>query len=343
MTKNMKYFKKCPGCGLEKEIKEEQTYCKECFRALHYGEIENNLTPIKQANILKEVKKAKGEVFLVTDVLTFKTNLVKKINNYVSPYRLTIIINKIDVLPKSINMNRLYRWTKNILKESGIEAKELIFLSGLKNQGIDYLNERFLNNNSNLHFIGYSNVGKSTIIKALAKVNNIEAKNITSYTLGTTLGKISLTSQTQELIDYPGFINNSNFLNFLTKKEIKNFIIDKEIKAKNYINLENKIINIENRWFLNIKTNDKVPFQIWVNNLLKVERNNYTKFLEKLDNREDKLIRSDITFDAETFANKKMLVIVGLGIIFLPEEFLQITLFLPENIEWYIEESFFQK
>ncbi len=343
MTKNTKYFKTCPGCGLEKEIKEEQTYCKSCFKALHYGEIENNLTPIKQANILKEIKKNKGEVFLVTDILTFRTNLVKKINNYVSPYRLTIIINKIDVLPKSINMNRLYQWTKKILKENGIEAKELIFLSSLKNYGIDYLNERFLNNNSNLHFIGYSNVGKSTIIKALAKVNNIEAKNITSYTLGTTLGKISLQYQTQELIDYPGFINNSNFLNFLSKKEIKKFIIDKEIKTRNYVNLENKIINIENRWYFNIKTKEKVSFQIWINNLLKIERNNYEKFLLSLDNRENKLTRIEITFDSKLYATKKMLVIVGLGIIFLPEQFINISLFLPENIEWYIEDSFFQK
>jgi len=102
----------CKGCGIIMQttdknkddfvVSADHKLCKRCFRVANYNERTSNLTDYDIDHYLKEIKKTDGEVFLVIDVLNPIGSLVKNINEYISPDRITLLVNKVDILPKSI-------------------------------------------------------------------------------------------------------------------------------------------------------------------------------------------------------------------------------------------------
>ena len=229
-------YKKCPGCGLEKPFTSvDQLYCKQCYRALHYGEISNDLNPFKLEEFASDLSLRNQNVFLVTDVLNFTQSIPFNLNQIVNNKHLYIVVNKIDVLPKSLPTKTLIKRLQTKLAELKIQYKGLFLISALKQKGVDDLFQFIIKTNLNAAFIGNSNSGKSSLVKALLKRTKQESHTIISHTIGTTLDKLTIPLSEQVLlIDYPGFYLTGNVQNSLKKSDLKRLLPKKEIKALNF-------------------------------------------------------------------------------------------------------------
>ncbi len=106
---NMKF---CKGCGeilQDKNSKEkgfttklENDFCLRCFRIKNYGDIKNDFENFNIDFWLKEVVKDNNKVMMIIDVLDPVGTMIKNINKYIESKNLTLVVNKIDLLPKSI-------------------------------------------------------------------------------------------------------------------------------------------------------------------------------------------------------------------------------------------------
>ena len=111
--------KKCQGCGVvlqdQNVLQEgyttsiENDICQRCFRMKNYGEYQ----VVAKSNdeyieILKNVSKTKDLVLYVTDLLNLEKN-IEDIRNII-PNKMILVLNKIDVLPKSVKEEKLIKY-----------------------------------------------------------------------------------------------------------------------------------------------------------------------------------------------------------------------------------------
>lgn len=338
----MKY---CKGCGKYISEKNNKDYCKFCFKLKHYGEIkEDNHKKIEQIEIgrtLNEIKKIGGEVFLIIDAINPSETIVPKINNYIKKNKLTIILNKIDVFPHSINEERIINWTKKILKTKNIEYKNIISASSLKKKNIDLIYFYIKKLNQNIHFIGYANVGKSSLINAIFNSQKIKSYNLVSEKMNSTKEVIESELRAIKFFDYPGFYSEGNILNYLNFSEIKKYNIQKEIKPRNFtLNKEKKFLIIDQKIIIKLEKSydcDSANFQVFVSNDISITSKENSNFDLKSHN----VIEIEKMDDIQ----KQAVMVSGLGMIIFNPEISNLTMFVPENINLSInsEESFLNK
>ena len=136
--------KRCQGCGVllqdENVLQEgytsniENDLCQRCFRMKNYGEYQVVTKSNEEyIDILKEVGKTKDLVLYITDLLNLEQNM-EEIRNII-PNKMILVLNKMDVLPKSVKEEKL----KAYLENENIHFEEIIVISTAKNYNIDYL------------------------------------------------------------------------------------------------------------------------------------------------------------------------------------------------------------
>jgi ribosome biogenesis GTPase A len=144
--------------------------------------------------------------------------------------KLLLVINKSDIVPKE----ELEKRKKEISKESGTKT---IFVSALERDGINMIRREISveskgAENFTVGIIGYPNVGKSTLINALAGKGR--GRVATSRKAGLTRGisKVKVT-EGMYLIDSPGIIpfNEDEFDLFLVDSKNPNQLKDVETAA----------------------------------------------------------------------------------------------------------------
>ena len=132
--------KKCIGCGttlqttnnkekgyIPENKYKDSSYCERCFKIIHYNErIVTNLDNINDY-ILEEVNKKTKYVYFLVDLLNINKDTMNTFKNIKSPK--TLIISKLDIIPKSIKNNLITSWLK---EEYGIK-EPVEFQSSKKN------------------------------------------------------------------------------------------------------------------------------------------------------------------------------------------------------------------
>ena len=168
--------KRCKGCGVllqdENLLQEgyttnlENDLCQRCFRMKNYGEYQViTKSNSEYIEILKEVGKTKDLVIYITDLLNLEKN-ISEIRTII-PNKMILVLNKMDVLPKSVKEEKLKRYLANI----DVNFEEIIVISTEKNYNIDYLLKRikFFQTSKNVYVVGHTNAGKSSLINKLIK------------------------------------------------------------------------------------------------------------------------------------------------------------------------------
>lgn len=257
--------KKCQGCGAELQCNKKDTkgyipkdkidsanYCERCFKIIHYNEkIITNLDNINEYIINEINKKAKYVYFLVDflnineeTINTFKSIKTKK----------TLIISKLDIIPKSIKESVISKWLKEVYNIS----EEIIYQSTKKNINTRAITRNLENQSiKECYVVGYTNAGKSTLINKLSTLNELESKEITTSSIpNTTIDFIKIDlNENLSIIDSPGFTLNKaiyiddafdlikritpkSFLKPITYqvKDISSIIIENKIRIKSSIN-----------------------------------------------------------------------------------------------------------
>ena len=145
-----------------------------------------------------------------------------------------LVLNKIDVLPKSVKEEKIV----NYLKSKDINFEEVIVISANKNYNIDYLLKRikYYQTSKNVYVVGHTNAGKSSLINKLIKNYSDKEQELTMSPLpSTTLNVVTIEINDHlTLIDTPGLVDSGSILNQLDEKMMKKISPKKEIKPRTY-------------------------------------------------------------------------------------------------------------
>lgn len=288
-------IKKCVGCGIilqDNDINKagyvkdisKQTYCMRCFKLKNYGEKSTIKPAYNNDSIITMVNRnAKQTVFLV-DLLNINSetmNTFKKINT-----DKVLVISKMDIIPKGVNLNLVINNIKDIYK---IDSDVLI-ISSLKKKNISGLRNYISKNIT--YIVGYTNSGKSTLINTLMGNEQI----LTSNMINTTLDFNRIENEELVIYDTPGLLYDVNYstdLNVLNKLsatiELKPLVY--QLKPQSGIVMDKLILFNDSDVISNIT--------LYVNNIFEVK----------------KVFKKDVNLNNEYNLKNEDLVIKGLGFI----------------------------
>ena len=307
--------KKCLGCGVvlqdQNILKEgyitslENDICQRCFRMKNYGEYQVvTKSNDEYIEILKSVGKTKDLVLYITDLLNVEKDFSQI--REILPNKMILVLNKKDVLPKSVKEQKLIAY----LKGMNIQVEEIIVISCAKNYNIDYLLKRikYYQTSKNVYVVGHTNAGKSSLINKLIKNYSDNVQELTMSPLpSTTLNMVNIEiNDYLTLIDTPGLVDSGSILNHVDEKMVKKISPKKEIKPRTYQLRKNQSIIIEDLVRIDYVEGEKNSFTVFVSNDLKVRR-----LLNLLNNEELK----DLNKTTYQVKYDEDLVVVGLGFI----------------------------
>jgi len=262
-----------PVSALEKDV----ILCKRCFRLKHYNEIQD--VAITDADFLKMVSSIRdrnGLIVHIIDVFDVDGTLLSNLPRITGDNPIILVGNKLDLLPKSTNENKLKQWLRHEASQLGIKIKDVVLISSVKGKGIDELKQKIEAHRSgkDVFIVGVTNVGKSTFINRLIKESTGEEDAITtSYFPGTTLGFIEIPlDEDSFLVDTPGIVNKQQMAHYVSEKELKMITPKKEIKARVYQLQEQQTLYIGGLVRLDFIKGEKQSFVCYFSNDLTIHR-----------------------------------------------------------------------
>ncbi|MDQ0351093.1 ribosome biogenesis GTPase YqeH [Alkalibacillus filiformis] len=361
----------CHGCGVqiqthsEKELgyaplsalEREDVICKRCFRLKNYNEVQDvDLTDDDFLAMLHEIGDRNGLVVNIVDLFDVHGSFVRGLNRLVGDNEVVLVGNKVDLLPKSINHNKVKNWMKRVAKEFGLKVKEVYLVSSVK--GINMEETAFelekIRKGKDIFVVGCTNVGKSTFINYLIN-RSIEQEQVitTSYFPGTTLGFIDIPLDDQSsMIDTPGIINDHQMAHYLSKKDLKTVTPKKEVKPKVFQLEAEQTLFIGGLARLDIdKVDEQKGFICYFSNDLNIHRTKtdkadllYDQHLgELLSPPTEETIETWPELEAKTFQinseKKQDIVFSGLGWITVPNGQSTVTAYVPKGVRVLVRDA----
>ena len=330
--------KRCAGCGVllqdENILQEgyttnlENDLCQRCFRMKNYGEYQVVTKSNEEyIEILKSVGETKDLVLYITDLLNLEKN-IEEIRTII-PNKMILVLNKMDVLPKSVKEEKL----KKYLANKDVNFEEIIVISTEKNYNIDYLLKRikYFQTSKNVYVVGHTNAGKSSLINKLIKNYSDKTQELTMSPLpSTTLNMVNIEINDHlNLIDTPGLVDTGSILNHVTPEMVKKISAKKEIKPRTYQLRKNQSIIIEDLVRIDYVEGEKNSFTVFVSNDLKVKR------LLNLFNNEELKDKNKITYNMKYDED---LAISGLGFIKIVDKGV-IDVYIDKDVDTFTRRS----
>lgn len=279
--------KTCIGCGVELQDQNmlqegyttnlENDFCQRCFRIKNYGEYQVVAKSNEEyIEILKEVGKTKDLVLYIVDL----ANLPRDINDikaYLGKNPVVLVLNKRDVLPKSVKEEKILSY----LKEQGALYEKMILVSCRNNYHIDELFQLIQKKQKsrNVYVIGHTNSGKSSLINLLMKNYSENSSDLTISPLpSTTLNKISIELNDHvTLIDTPGLVDRGSLTNYIDQATLKKINAKKEIKPRTFQIRKNQCLIVDDLVRIDYVEGEKNSFTFYLSNSLKVKKMNALK------------------------------------------------------------------
>ncbi len=332
----MNDVKYCEGCGIklqdENVLQEgytsnlENKLCQRCFRIKNYGEYQV-VTKSNQEyiEILKSVGTTKNLVLYIVDLLNIERDL-SEIRNYI-PNKMILVLNKKDVLPKSIKEAKIIEYFKNL----NINFEEIIVISAEKNENIDYLLKqiKYYQTSREVYVVGHTNAGKSTLINKLLRNYSTNTQELTISPLpSTTLNTVRIDiNDYLTLIDTPGLVDSSSIINYIDQDMFKKISPKKEIKPRTFQLRKGQSIIIENLARIDYVEGEKNSFTCFMSNDLVIRR---------ISNRKDDL--KHLQKRTIEMKYEEDLCINGLGFIKIVNKGV-IDLYIDHNVESFTRKS----
>lgn len=239
----------CAGCGVRLQtadagkigyipvqaLERQPTVCQRCFRIKHYNEI--SPIAVNSDEFLKmigNVAYTDALVVNIVDLFDFEGSLMSGLPRFVGNNPVVLAVNKIDLLPKSVNLNRVRNWAQKQAKEQGLKTVDVVLCSAKKNIGFEHVIESIGRHRRgrDVYVVGATNVGKSTLINRLIRDHSdLDAELTTSPYPGTTLDVVKIPLDDGKfIIDTPGIVYRHRLSEVVAKRDLGVILPEKEIK-----------------------------------------------------------------------------------------------------------------
>ncbi len=245
--------RRCIGCGeiLQNSdpnlpgytpvIKDEITYCKRCFRMMHYNELPKVLAKNEDyLKVVNHVLEKNGLMVLVIDIFSFSISFNKEILAKLRNNDVILVVNKFDLLPKSINVNDILNFVSKECEKLFFRVIAIHIVSATKGYYLDELMNTIdlVRKGREVYILGVANVGKSSFINAMLKRFTSRTSDViaTSMIPGTTLKEIVIPffDDNKAFIDTPGLINDKSILEYIDSNDYDKVLPKKEIRPITY-------------------------------------------------------------------------------------------------------------
>lgn len=294
-------IKKCLGCGAIMQMQDKNKigyineekymdakYCERCFKLINYGEYKSIVsTGEEYIDIYKNINKTNDLVLFLVDIFNLNSS-IDMVNKYIDN-NIILVITKYDIIPKSVNPNKI----KSKLNELKLNKNivDIVLISSKTNYNLDLLKEKIDENktSNNVYVCGNTNAGKSTLINKFIKNYSDNDFEITTSILPSTTININEIKINDDLtfIDTPGFIEKDNISNFVSGKELKKIMPNSEIRPITYQLSMGKTLLVEKYLRLEYVKGEINSFTFYISNDIIINRintitNKRGKDLEKI-------------------------------------------------------------
>ncbi len=322
--------KKCVGCGKELQTNDDtkpgfaidvknQDYCLRCFKIKHYNRlVEQEINDKDFIDILDNINRTTDKIryYYVVDIFDLPGSRLTWLEQLISKKEVVILVNKIDLLPKAVKKEKIYKYVRSLFSSSPLKDSKILLTSSIKNQYIYNLINELKSVEYDQYIIGISNAGKSSLINACLKANSQIPSIVTSKYVNTTLDKIKINfTESNFIYDTPGLVKHNHIAIATAPSYWDYFFFQKEIKQVTYQLLAGQTIfygglgwftflegeNIDNKKNKVLKTN----FHFYVNKQLPLHRtkeaNTDRYFRKNRHNLSPRLKDNSIKFTTKVF------------------------------------------
>jgi 30S ribosome assembly GTPase len=230
-----------PGYVPESAMGKPHPLCRRCYRIRHYGEFSRVALPLSRyAKEVSAVMQKPGLVLYVLDVFDLSGSMVPHLFEYIGNSPVIAVVNKVDLLPQEVSPHLLRNWISETLMEAGIRPVDVCFVSAEKGMGFEELEAAIaLRREPRIYAVGMANVGKSSILNALAKRLESEPPFTESRVPGTTLANTHVEmmfggQRKKTVIDTPGLILKQRITDVLCNDCLKVVIPSSRLRPRIY-------------------------------------------------------------------------------------------------------------
>jgi 30S ribosome assembly GTPase len=340
-----------PSSSLEKEV----VVCQRCFRLKHYNEVQDvSLTDDDFLKILNGIGQKDALIVKIVDIFDFNGSWLPGIQRFAGKNPVVLIGNKADIVPKSVNQNKLIDWMKKESKDLGLVPKDVFLVSAAKGKNISEAAAAIdeYRNGKDVYVVGCTNVGKSTFINRIIKeVTGEEDVITTSHFPGTTLDTIQIPlDDGKSLIDTPGIINHHQMAHFVDKRDLKFITPKKEIKPKVYQLNEEQTLFFGGLARFDYLSGGRRSFTCYLSNELNIHRTKLEKADELYKNHVGELLTPPreeqvnefpelVRYEFSIKEPKTDIVFSGLGWMTVNEAGAKIAAHVPKGVQVMLRKS----
>jgi|GEM_PF-651704 len=319
---------KCLGCGATLQIedpqkigyvsKKGQEYCRRCFRLRNYNDltldVRNKLDYDDLSVLLEEEKEAL--VCIVLDILSLTSFIKANYLNRFKDHKFIILINKFDLLPYSINEEKIINNIQEILKKEMVNNTNFLtaFICSKNDKNFKEMFYEFVDEYqfNKFIFVGDFNAGKSSLINLLT-----DSKELTSSMYpGSSINVNKKEYLNYIFYDSPGLENKGNIYMHIPSSKISLLKYNYAIKPITYqINSKQSFI-FDGLFILSVegKGGSVIFYLPDTLNILRTKKDNLENYLSKHQKEFNFNLNLDTGYEFAKI-DKKEYEISGLGFV----------------------------
>ena len=219
------------------------------------------------------------------DIFDINNSFIPKLANYVGKNEVLVLVNKIDIIPKTMKLKNIEEYVRNISKKNNLNVIGVMMISAKSTKDcekvverIKKLKYRYKNKNKtgfdDCYVMGCASVGKSTFINTIIG-KYLEGKNFitTSEQYHTTVDIIKIPLDSKSfIIDTPGIVNDKSFGNYLSYESMRDLKVSSYLKPKTFQLKNDQTIFIGGLCRLEFCEGENISASFYVSNGLYLHR-----------------------------------------------------------------------